>query len=189
MSLHNRRYYEEYGVDVNVEFGTEFGHYFKKSAADDSNGYLLKKLTRVDVKPSDPKWREKGLVGKFDQDFFAKGVNPDIGAKELGLREWGYYYIPYECSEIGAPECYLNLVLHGCTQPAEEFLDQWGSFAANNRMVMIFPQAANCWANFDPTNKGDLTHLTPEAPQMKFMEALVDTARRPLLGRKEFNYK
>lgn len=72
MSLHNRKYYQDKGLDVKVEFGPDFGHYFKQSAADDSLGYLLNELTNVNVQPSDPDWRSKGLVGKFDQDFFAK---------------------------------------------------------------------------------------------------------------------
>jgi hypothetical protein len=72
---------------------------------------------------------------------------------------------------------------------AEEFLDTWGPFAANNRMVMVFPQAKDCWADMDMTGSGDLTYLTPEGPQMKFMESIVRQVQRPLMGRKEFNYQ
>jgi len=54
---------------------------------------------------------------------------------------------------------------------------------------MVFPQAKMCWENFDMTGKGDLTYLTEDGPQMEFMKAIVENARKPLLKGRDFDYQ
>jgi len=78
--------------------------------------------------------------------------------------------------------------MHGCTQPAEEFVDEWSPFAAANRMVMVFPQAKMCWDNMAP-GLTTPNFITTEGPQMLFLKAIVENAQKPLLKERDFDYK
>lgn len=79
----------------------------------------------------------------------------------------------------------MELVLHGCFQSAEDFLDIFAPIASANRMVMVFPQAKSCWDNFGQVSQN---YLTRDGPQMQFLRNIVLNSQSKLLDPKEFDY-
>lgn len=61
----------------------------------------------------------------------------------IGLREWGFYWYPEACL---TKQCNLWMVFHGCMMNAEDNSHIYGPIAAPNDLVMIMPQAKDCWA-------------------------------------------
>jgi hypothetical protein len=83
---------------------------------------------------------------------------------------WGFYYYPKGC--IGEKvHCPLQLVIHGCNLNTERsMVPYFAPFASANNVVMVFPQALECWDN---------TGLTRQGPAVYFMEKIIETVSKP----------
>lgn len=87
---------------------------------------------------ADKDWAKNGYWGKFDQSLYTNGAT----TKDLRLREWGFWYYPEECMRGG---CNAQIVYHGCFDSAEGLLDLWAPWASTNKLVLVLPQAEDCW--------------------------------------------
>lgn len=81
----------------------------------------------------DENWEQDGFMGKFDQNqYVADGKN----AKDIHLRDWGFFYYPKSCIQGG---CNVQVFFHGCLQEAESLIDMNAAWAAQNNQVLIMP--------------------------------------------------
>jgi len=71
----------------------------------------------------DEDWKKNGYLGRFDQSLYTDGVNP----RDIGLRDWGFYYYPAACVQGG---CNLQVLYHGCFEMAETAIDYFTAYAA-----------------------------------------------------------
>jgi hypothetical protein len=92
------------------------------------------------------------------------------------LRQWGFYYFPDACK---TKECQFQLTIHGCGMSAEEFAVSFGNYAAANDIIMVLPQAINCFMgdveevyedneDFDE-EEADLNQVSRDGGMMVFM--------------------
>ena len=106
-----------------------------------------------------PEYYNMGYFRKFDQFKFAKSLGLD--QDRLGVKQWGFYYIPNECVK---KSCRVQLLLHGCGGMAEYWAEAFAPYAASNDIIQVYPQGINCWDNGHYSDS-----LTKNGTQMKFM--------------------
>jgi hypothetical protein len=118
--------------------------------------------------PLEPKGAaQPGDFMSFDQGAYA--------AREAALADKGVVYIPPACREQG--HCRIHVVFHGCSQSQEDAGDAairtsgFAEWAATNKIVVLFPQAApsalnpySCWDWWGYTS---VDFLSKDAPQIK----------------------
>ena len=65
----------------------------------------------------------------------------------------------------------------------------YSPWASSNNMVLIAPQAVDCWAVHEDTNltQGDKTYFTKEYPQYLFSKNLINAASNKITD--DFNYR
>lgn len=136
--------------------------------------------------PLTPATRPPGELGRmvaFDQRPFWSGDH-----NRLGLLERGYAYVPRACeSSPGASrDCRLHVAFHGCRQNAEAVGDAFMTgggytrWAAENRIVVLFPQAKPVGATLNPRGCWDFwgysseDYRTRNAPQIRAVRAMID---------------
>ena len=94
--------------------------------------------------PSDDPHRDGTLIA-FDQSEF-----PEAADERASLSRVGYLYVPAAC---GSEACRLHVAFHGCKQDVgsvhDDFIRDAGynRWAASNRIVVLYPQAAASAAN------------------------------------------
>jgi hypothetical protein len=98
----------------------EYGHYYpedtiagdvsnwcyrKRGGAAKLNDYKYEKGYEGHI----PEYYNQGYFRRFDQFKFAQtlGLNQD----RLGVKQWGFYYVPNDCVN---KRCKVQLLLHGC---------------------------------------------------------------------------
>ena len=105
----------------------------------------------------------KGTFGKFDQFEFAKELDADVPE----LRQWGFYYFPDACKE---KSCQFQLTIHGCGMSAEEFSTSFGNYAAANDIILVLPQASNCFmGDVEDDEDAALNQVSRDGGMMTFM--------------------
>ncbi|KAL4999424.1 Alpha/Beta hydrolase protein [Aspergillus recurvatus] len=95
---------------------------------------------RGGLKPKN-KGKLKGNVLEFDQtgEFGA-------GARDSGMGEKGYLYVPDDCNGSSSTVCKLHVVLHGCCQSyhliGDKFMENTGynQWADANDIIVLYPQ-------------------------------------------------
>ena len=143
---------------VKKRYEPEFDHWFmEQSVAGVISHHVYDSLinkwwNRNGNKPYkiDNTYLDEGLLGKWDQQTLLDKMNKDSETKakdskkvvkkldldSLGLRKWGFYYVPKNCADKYCP---IQLLLHGCTRPAEEMIKYWGPMAAKNGILLVAP--------------------------------------------------
>ena len=71
------------------------------------------------------------------------------------------------------------MVLHGCGVNAYDMVINYAGFAQNNNMVMVFPQAVECWEN-GRAEFTDTDYLTKNGFQLQFLKKVIDKIDEPL---------
>jgi len=173
MSVEQQRLFESVKYDVKVRYEAEFQHWFlEKEAAGTISNHVYKDLDGWSFTPYeiDETYKTSGLLGKWDQqtllDDMVSNGEKSLKLDQLGLRKWGLYYIPTACA---SKRCNMQLILHGCTRPAEEMVKYWAPMAAKNDIVVVFPQAKSCW---DTKQK----YIAKDSDLQKFMLEIVKTS-------------
>lgn len=111
------------------------------------------------------------------------GIKREVNVKTLRFKQWGIYFIPKNC--LNGKKCNFMLNLHGCNGLAEHHSEMTGAFAAANDVVMVYPQAIECWDTFEAyTGKDYMSKRT--GMQMLFMKKLWEQVAKPLDA--NFNY-
>ena len=138
----------------------------------DQAGAELKAIYGQDLKA--PVAAPSGRIVAFDQREFVPGEE----AAANGLSDTGYLYAPKTCEPGAAQSCRLQVVLHGCTQSAEELGDAFyakigvNEWADANAILVLYPQAhatnpanpAGCWNWWG--YGGDRQYLTKKGVQV-----------------------
>jgi poly(3-hydroxybutyrate) depolymerase len=155
----------------------------------DAAGQLLAHLLGS-LKPSTS--AADGEIIAFDQRPFVQGA-----AIDASLADEGFAFIPTACRAGG---CRVHVAFHGCRQNAGEigrrFIEGAGynHWAANNRLVVLYPQTTNrsgfafgsskwvlnpkgCWDWWGYT--GD-NYATRDGVQMRAVRSMIDTLAMPL---------
>ena len=110
-TLTAKKIYEELGANVSFNPNPKFGHWMPLDTGMKINTFMMENLPGTGfnaARPFDPtpvkNWRETGFFNKFDQSMYTDGQSIEsIGM--LGIREWGFYYIPEAC--LNATDCIL----------------------------------------------------------------------------------
>ncbi len=139
-----------------------------------------------------PEQADVGTLYAFPQKEFTSKT-----PKALSLSQTGYVYIPKDCEK---GRCRLVMALHGCKQNVENvgdaFIRQSGflQWAANNQMVVLFPQTTErsgylkethntvlnpyaCWDWWGYTGNN---YIAKTAPQLSFLNKMVQRLKEPL---------
>ena len=170
-----RDLYMNLRANVKFESKPNYGHFAPLDPGRYLNKYLYENIPGSGFGAKNPwnekpdeEWMKNGYFGKFDQSLYTNGRDPAA----IGLREWGFFFYPEECIQGG---CNMQIVYHGCKDPAEKFLMQYAPWAAVNKLVLIAPQAAGCWAvhGYTKTPKDPKTYFTKEDPQYLFSTGLI----------------
>jgi hypothetical protein len=136
-------------------------------------------------KPNDSDYLKNGFYSKFSQfkvvEELAKELeDPSITAELLQLNEYGFYYVPNDCTKPGS-NCTASLVLQGSGSGTEDILESWLPYASANNIVVIAPQTYVTWDSYPmwPDNyyTGDLA-LTRKGPQNLFLKKLIEIANQ-----------
>lgn len=129
----------ELGANVKFVSMPGFGHMMPFDSARHSNKFIYENLPGSGFdkwnpfnQEEDKEWDKNGYWGKFDQSLYTGDATP----KDIGLREWGFYYYPKQCIKGG---CNFQMVYHGCFGNAEEALDFMAPYASKNDLVMLMP--------------------------------------------------
>ena len=110
----------------------------------------------------------EGTFGKFDQFEFAAG----LGINVPELLQWGFYYLPNACK---TKQCQFQLTIHGCSQSAEEFAYDFGNYAAANDIIMVLPQAENCFmGDVERDEDAKWNQVARDGSMMQFMKGIVE---------------
>lgn len=169
-----RDYYKEAGVSVKYESDPELGHYpyWEETVAMDIGKYCYDTLG-AGIALKDYKigteFLTQGTFGKFDQFEFAKGLDAYVPE----LRQWGFYYVPDACK---TKSCQFQLTIHGCGMSAEGFATSFGNYAAANDIILVLPQATNCFmGDVGDDDEAALNQVSRNGGMMKFMEGIFHT--------------
>jgi poly(3-hydroxybutyrate) depolymerase len=124
------------------------------------------------------KLQPKGLAQEGEFHFFDQG---GYASSSATLASQGVVYIPPACRAEGG--CRVHVVFHGCEQSRADVGDAvfresgFANWAATNRIVVLFPQAApssynpkTCWDWWGYTGSD---FLSREAPQMKAVAGML----------------
>lgn len=148
----------------------------------DGAGQALQWLYGEDMQA--PSGSHQGTLLTFDQSAFYDGRR---------LADEGYLFVPESCAE-GA-SCALSVALHGCGMSAEQIGETFvrhsglNAWAAENRLVMLYPQAAPslpnpkaCWDwwGYDESSwQRDPLHDSRQGRQVQAIKAMVDQLVKP----------
>ncbi|MEE9910511.1 MAG: depolymerase [Deltaproteobacteria bacterium] len=152
------------------------------------------------LNPPAPAAALTGKLMEFGQAEFIdpRPANPEELAREAGLNEFGYAYVPRSCQE--GQVCRIHVVFHGCRQvynqdPEGKDLVNGGGVAFGlkmvlhagynewadaNRIIVLYPQAQK--SNVNPNGCFDWwgylagtkdTYPTKDAPQLKAVRAMM----------------
>jgi len=170
-----RQYYEEAGVQVKYESDPELGHYpyWEETVAMDIGQYCYDTL-EAGITLNDytlgTEFLTQGAFGKFDQFEFANELDVEVPE----LRQWGFYYFPNACQ---TKECQFQLTIHGCGMSAEEFAVSFGNYAAANDIILVLPQATNCFMGDVEGDEGAAwNQVARDGSMMTFMKGIFDRA-------------
>ena len=168
-----KQYYKEVGVQVKYESDPELGHYpyWEETVAMDIGKYCYDTLN-AGITLNDytlgTEFLTKGTFGKFDQFEFTK----EIGASVPELKQWGFYYFPDACK---TKECQFQLTIHGCGMSAEEFAVGFGNYAAANDIILVLPQATQCFmGDVEDDDAAALNQVSRDGGMMTFMKGIFD---------------
>jgi poly(3-hydroxybutyrate) depolymerase len=119
--------------------------------------------------------------GSAQPDDFRPFSQGAYASSDASLADEGIVYVPQACRSQG--HCRVHIVFHGCKQSRAEVGDAliresgFADWAAANRMIVLFPQAApsslnpsSCWDWWGYTG---LDFLSKDAPQMKAIAGML----------------
>lgn len=133
-----------YGNDCSANEAPYISHCAVRGLPYDQAGIILEHIYGELVPPAKT---PRSSVQAFDQSVYA--------AKESGLADTGYVYIPKICHYRNG--CRVHVVFHGCRQSASVIADKfyadtgYNPWADTNRIIVLYPQIARdtqpngCW--------------------------------------------
>ena len=153
------------------------------------SGFTNSSQIRGDAKD----WKSRGTVYTFDQMPYVRKALATLfgssrvdqilrahGDNEHALDHKGYLYQPHACK---TKKCNFQLVLHGCFQDNEPYMDRFGPMAAANDMVILAPKATTCWDNWtkytEPYTGKDTQYSNRSLQPVFFME-MIKQMKAPL---------
>jgi hypothetical protein len=104
----------------------------------------------------------------------------------LGLREWGFFYYPNACAKGG---CNFQMVYHGCMENSEKTLDLYAPWAASNDLILVAPQAVDCWGvlggNIVPIT--DKSYFSKDYTLYQFSKNIIKAISSPIDNKYDYN--
>jgi len=184
-----RDVFKTLGANVEFESRDTFGHMMPLDMGRYVNKFLYENMPNSGFdkwnpwnEEGDMEWKKDGVFGKFDQSQYTNGYS----LENAGLREWGFFYYPNACAKGG---CNFQMVYHGCMENSEKTLDLYAPWAASNDLILVAPQAVDCWGvvggNASPVT--DKSYFTNDYIQYHFSKNIIKAISSPIDNKYDYN--